>query len=49
MGVCAVHVVGQADFYCESDINVKTDKNATIDVKETATINADQDNCGNSK
>ena len=29
-GVCAVHVVGQADFYCESDINIKTDTNATV-------------------
>ena len=29
-GVCAVHVVGQADFYCESDIQVKTDTNATV-------------------
>ena len=29
-GVCAVHVVGQADFYCQSDIQVKTDMNATV-------------------
>lgn len=29
-GVCAVHVVGQADFYCESDIKVKTEMNATV-------------------
>jgi hypothetical protein len=29
-GVCAVHVVGQADFYCESDIYVNTEKNATV-------------------
>jgi len=32
-GVCAVHVVGQADFYCESDIKVKTEKNATVNTK----------------
>ena len=38
-GVCAVHVVGQADFYCESDIKVKTDMNAQIDVAENADIN----------
>jgi len=29
-GICAIHVVGQADFYCESDVNVKTDKTATV-------------------
>jgi len=33
-GICAVHVVGQADFYCESDINVKTEKNASVVSKE---------------
>lgn len=33
-GVCAVHVVGQADFYCESDIKVKTDMNATVTTKK---------------
>ena len=42
-GVCSVHVVGQADFYCESDINVKTEKNSNILVKENATIDAGQD------
>ncbi len=36
-GVCAVHVVGQADFYCESDIKVKTDMNADITVAKNAT------------
>ena len=32
-GICAVHVVGQADFYCESDIKVKTENNATVTTK----------------
>ena len=32
-GICAVHVVGQADFYCESDIKVKTEMNATVTTK----------------
>ena len=42
-GVCAVHVVGQADFYCESDIKIKTDMNAQVDVAENATVNVDND------
>lgn len=42
-GICAVHVVGQADFYCESDIKIKTDMNATVDVAENATVNVDND------
>jgi hypothetical protein len=36
-GICAVHVVGQADFYCESDIKIKTDMNADITVAKNAT------------
>ena len=29
-GVCAVHVMGQADFYCESDVNIKSEMDATV-------------------
>jgi len=36
-GMCAVHVVGQADFYCESDIKIKTDMNADITVAKNVT------------
>lgn len=39
-GVCAVHVVGQADFYCEENIYVKTDKTAHIVALQDAHVNA---------
>ena len=39
-GVCAVHVVGQADFYCEENIYVKTDKTAQIVALQDAHVNA---------
>jgi hypothetical protein len=39
-GVCAVHVVGQADFYCEENINVKTNKTATVTALKDAIVNA---------
>jgi hypothetical protein len=42
-GICAVHVVGQADFYCESDITVKTDSAATVSAGTTATVKAGTD------
>lgn len=44
-GVCAVHIAGQAEMYCESDVTVKTDKNAivysrnsVVDATEKATV-----------
>ena len=36
-GVCAVHVVGQTELYCEENVTVKTDKTATI-VAEAAEV-----------
>ena len=42
-GICAVHVVGEADFYCQSDIRVKTDMNAQIEVTQDADINVTGD------
>jgi len=42
-GNCAVHVVGQADFYCESDIQVKTDKNANVWVSKDAVVDVGND------
>jgi hypothetical protein len=39
-GICAVHVVGKADFYCEEDIYVKTDKTARVVALKDAHVNA---------
>jgi hypothetical protein len=37
-GVCAVHVVGKADFYCEDAVNIKSGKNTNVDVGGDAKI-----------
>ena len=37
-GVCAVHVVGQADFYCEENVNIKTNKTATVTALKDAIV-----------
>ena len=42
-GRCAIHVNGQADFYCLEDINVKTEKNAVVTAAESATVDAGTD------
>lgn len=42
-GACAVHVTGQADFYCESAINVKTDAYANVVVAKTAYVTTGDD------
>ena len=42
-GRCAVQVDGQADFYCLENINVKTEKNATVTATESATVDAGTD------
>jgi len=42
-GICAIHVVGQADFYCESDVQIKTDMNAVVEANRDAKVSAGND------
>jgi hypothetical protein len=37
-GVCAVEVVGEADFYCHEDVRIRTDKNAYVDTRFNAEV-----------
>lgn len=38
-GVCAIHVAGEADFYCENDVRVRTEENATVTARKNVDVN----------